>query len=58
MEPLPDTALIRVARRGHRQKTGHELDGYLAESENGKYVEGGKRYVIVRTCCRLTVTRQ
>ena len=52
MTPLPDTALIRVASRGHRDKTGHELQGYLVEDPDGKYPgEDGKKYRIARTCC-------
>lgn len=44
--PIPDTLFYRMMRQGHRQRTGHDLTGYLAPHP----VSAGV-VILVRTCC-------
>jgi hypothetical protein len=44
--PLRGTTIHRMMAAGHRLRTGHDLDGYLAPSPTAGVL------VIVKTCCQ------
>ena len=41
--PIPDERYWNMMRRGHLLRTGHELDGYVTEDDDGTLV-------LTRTC--------